>query len=121
MEFAEKLNDLLLEKGKSKIELSNEAEIPYTTICGWLKARRLPDFNAIKKLAKYFNVTTDYLLDCENDFGVKSNQTPIHVQYTQDEQLLIEAYRVMSPGKKKALFSMLDIDDNIIKKQGRNQ
>ncbi len=109
MTFIEKLNDLLLEKGKTRVELSNEANIPYTTIYGWVKSGRLPDFNAIKKLANYFNVSTDYILDYENDYGVKANDNPIQ-HYTKDEQQLIKAYRAMSAGKKKALFDMLDIE-----------
>lgn len=116
MAFVETLNYLLIEKGKTKIELSNEAGIPYTTICGWLKAGRLPDFNALIKLANYFNVTADYLLGNENDFGIKTNEEPMQL-YTQDEQQLIAAYRAMSPGKKQALFSMLDIEQ--MKKSNR--
>ena len=43
MKFVDILNDLLIERGKTKVDLSTEADIPYTTICGWLKAGRLPD------------------------------------------------------------------------------
>lgn len=112
MKFSEILNDLLLERGKSKMDLSNEAGIPYTTICGWINAGRLPDYNAIIKLAKYFEVTTDYLLGTETEYGEKEQgEAP---QYPTDEQILLRAYRAMTPGKKKALFQMLDLDENII-------
>lgn len=109
MNFAEILKDLLNERDKTIKDLSTEAHIPYTTICGWLKAGRLPDYNALIKLAKYFNVTADFLLGRENDFGVKDNQKSVLQKYTQDEQQLITTYRSLTPGKKKALFDMLDI------------
>lgn len=107
MEFKDILSDLLSEKGKTKTELSKEADIPYTTICGWYNGR-LPDYNAIIKLSKYFQVTTDCILNQE------ANQITKH---DIDEQTLLRAYRNMSPGKKKALFQMLDLDENEIEKQ----
>lgn len=112
MTFPEILNDLLLEKGKSKMDLSNEAGIPYTTICGWIKAGRLPDYNAIIKLAKYFDIPTDYILGNITDYKTKEQSES--KQYPIDEQILLRAYRAMTPGKKKALFQMLDLDENTI-------
>lgn len=112
MTFSEILNDLLLEKGKTKMDLSVEASIPYTTICGWIKAGRLPDYNAIIKLAKYFDVSADYILGNVSEYGAQQNET---LQYPIDEQILLRAYRAMTPGKKKALFQMLDLDETAIR------
>ncbi|MCI9459040.1 MAG: helix-turn-helix transcriptional regulator [Clostridia bacterium] len=106
MDFRNLLNDLLLVNGKSKMELSKEAQIPYTTICGWVNGR-LPDYNAIIKLADYFNVSTEYIL-CRETAQQGETLTVLH--HTQDEERLLQAYRNMSPGKKKALFNMLDIE-----------
>ena len=120
MKFVEILNDLLIERGKTKVELSTEADIPYTTICGWLKAGRLPDYNALIKLSKYFGISTDYLLGIENEYGIKDNTKPMQQHYTPEEQQLIEVYRTLSSGKKKALFSMLDIDITQTKAKRKN-
>lgn len=60
--FKDLLYDLHIEHNKSKMDLSKEAAIPYTTICGWFNGR-LPDYNAIIKLSEYFNVSADYLLE----------------------------------------------------------
>lgn len=117
MNFDEILNDLLNEREKTIKDLSIEAHIPYTTICGWLKAGRLPDYNALIKLAKYFNVTADFLLGRENEFGLKENAEPAQQHYSQDEQQLIATYRTLSPGKKKALFDMLEISTEIQSKK----
>ena len=117
MIFAEILNDLLNEREKTIKDLSIEANIPYTTICGWLKAGRLPDYNALIKLAKYFEVSADYLLGYENDFEIKDNTESTPQHYSNDEKQLIETYRALSPGKKKALFDMLEISTEIQSKK----
>ena len=37
--------------------------VSYQTISNWEKGITEPDINSIKKLASYFQVTTDYLLE----------------------------------------------------------
>lgn len=41
--------------------------VSYQTISNWEKGTTEPDINSIKKLASYFKVTTDYLLEQDND------------------------------------------------------
>lgn len=50
------------EKGLNQRQLSLQADIPTTTISGWLNANRLPDYNALIKLCLFFGVSADYLL-----------------------------------------------------------
>ena len=61
--FKDILSDLLVEKGISQRRLSIEADIPATTISGWLTAGKLPDYISLKKLAEYFEVSADVLLE----------------------------------------------------------
>ncbi len=60
------------EKGINQRQLSITANIPTTTISGWLNANRLPDYNALIKLRLYFDVTADYLLGLEDETGTKT-------------------------------------------------
>ena len=69
--FRDILINLMEEKGINQRQLSREANIPPTTISGWLKAGRLPDYNAIIKLKLYFNVSAEYLLGLEDEDGSK--------------------------------------------------
>ncbi len=69
--FKDILINLLNEKGITQRQLSNAANIPATTISGWLNAGRLPDYNALKKLSIYFDVSADYLLGLEDETGAK--------------------------------------------------
>lgn len=41
--------------------------VSYQTISNWEKGITEPDINSIKKLASYFQVTTDYLLEQDGD------------------------------------------------------
>ncbi len=59
------------EKGINQRQLSILADIPTTTISGWLNANRLPDYNALIKLRLFFDVTADYLLGLEDETGAK--------------------------------------------------
>ena len=62
--FLEILERLMKERNINKNVLANESGIPYTTIDGWWKKGydniRL---TTLKKLAAYFNVSLDYLMD----------------------------------------------------------
>ncbi len=70
--FTKILKNLMEDKGLNQRQLSIQAGIPLTTINGWFKAKRLPDYYSIKKLATFFNVTSDYLLELEDEWGNKS-------------------------------------------------
>lgn len=65
--FRDILLNLLEEKGLNQRQLSIKANIPTTTINGWLKANRLPDYNALIKLSNFFDVSADYLLGLKDD------------------------------------------------------
>lgn len=60
--FIERLKELRTEKGLSQAQLAKETGLGKTAICYWEIGKRVPSATAIITLAKYFNVTTDYLL-----------------------------------------------------------
>ena len=70
--FKEILLDLLAEKQINQRQLSIATGIPTTTISGWLNANRLPDYNALRKLRVYFDISADYLLGLEDESGAKT-------------------------------------------------
>ena len=66
--FKEILQNLLKERGLSQRQLSKLADIPTTTLSGWLNADRLPDYNALRKLSVFFEVSADYLLGLTDEY-----------------------------------------------------
>lgn len=65
----------LMKKTKTKREtLANFLQIPKATLDNYIAERRQPDIETIKKIANYFNVSLDYLLNLEKTTSVTDKQ-----------------------------------------------
>ena len=65
----------LMKKTKTKREtLSNELQIPKATLDNYIAERRQPDIETIKKIAKYFKVSLDYLLDLNENSNTQQKE-----------------------------------------------
>ncbi len=62
MEFKNILKKLRLEKSMSQTELASKLQTTQDTISLWECGKSYPDVKLLIKLAKFFDVTTDYLL-----------------------------------------------------------
>lgn len=60
--FSEKLNDLMQEKNIKQKQLASELNITQQSISRYVNSEREPDYETLVKIAKYFDVSTDYLL-----------------------------------------------------------
>lgn len=60
--FSERLKELRQLRGLTQKDFAQEFNISSGTIGNWESGARLPDYATLIKIAKYFNVTTDYLL-----------------------------------------------------------
>ena len=60
--FAERLKELRKEKGITQEQLAEETGLTQGALTRYENGLRSPAANAIITLAKYFGVTTDYLL-----------------------------------------------------------
>lgn len=64
--FIERLKELRTEKGLSQAQLAKATGISTGAIGFWETGERVPNAIAVITLAKYFNVSTDYLLGLED-------------------------------------------------------
>ena len=64
--FAERLKELRIENGLSIQRLSQEVKIGVASICRWENCQADVKGSQLVTLAKYFNVTIDYLMGLEN-------------------------------------------------------
>ena len=92
MEFHEILRELLEDNDITQKQLANDLGIGVTTIGNYVRGLREPDFDTLKLFAKYFNVTTDFLLDHRSG-----------TLQTHEEDELIRLYRALSPSYKDLL------------------
>ena len=64
--FSKRLKELRSEKGISQEKLAKETGFTQSAIFYWENAKRVPNANVVIALAKYFGVTTDYILGVED-------------------------------------------------------
>ena len=63
MSFGNKLGILIEENNLTQKELAAQLNIAPSTLSSYVQNAREPDFDILKKIAGYFNVSADYLLD----------------------------------------------------------
>jgi transcriptional regulator with XRE-family HTH domain len=66
MNLGEILRKLIEERDLTQKQVASDLSIAPSTIGGYVQNSSEPDFATVKMLARYFNVTTDYLLDFRN-------------------------------------------------------
>ena len=65
-DFAIRLKELRTERKLSQVQLADKTELGKTSIYQWENDLRIPNANAIIALAKFFGVSSDYLLGLED-------------------------------------------------------
>ena len=65
MLFNEKLQNLRKNKGVTQEELAKSLFVSRTAISKWESGRGYPNIDSLKAIAKYFGVSVDELLSCE--------------------------------------------------------
>lgn len=61
--FGDKLKELRISKNLSQEELSEILEVGKSSISNWETGKATPTFDMLTKIAQYFGVTIDYLLN----------------------------------------------------------
>lgn len=99
MEFGEKLLLLLQEKEISQKDFSAMLNIAPTTLNGYIKNKRQPDIKLIRSIASKLNVSTDYLLDY-NENGIKLNA---------QELSAVMKLRTLDPSQQRIILDLINI------------
>ena len=63
MKFNDKLRTLIEERNITQKKVAQELNIAPSTMGGYVQGTSEPDFDTLKRIALYFEVSTDYLLD----------------------------------------------------------
>ena len=90
MFFGNILRWLLEENELTQKQLSEDLNIAASTLGHYINNRREPDFNTLKRIAVYFNVSIDYLLDHHPKQGA-----------TDLEDDLLHAFRSLPPAQQR--------------------
>ena len=106
MNYAKILKELRAEKGLSQLEVAKGIDTSQRNIGRWETGANEPSSSFVKKLADFFNVSTDYLLGRENDFGAINNGEFNKLNY--EEYKIIKMYRVLSARDKDFIEDMFN-------------
>ena len=90
------LKELRVNAGLTQKELAAKLGIGQSTIVGYEKGIREPTVSNLALYAKYFNVSIDYIVGLEDDFGVKVESGEGFPANTQEKELL-SLFRQLSP------------------------
>ena len=65
MSFSKKLKELRAQAKLSQSQLANDIKVSQSSIGYWERGEKVPSVDMIQKLADYFQVSADYLIDTE--------------------------------------------------------
>lgn len=66
MKFSNKLRNLIEERNLTQKKVANDLNIAPSTMSGYVQGSSEPDFETLKRIAEYFNVSADYLLSMKS-------------------------------------------------------
>ena len=89
MNTIKKITNLIEKKGMQQKDFEKDLELPKNVVSEWKKGRVKPSIEHITKIAKYFNVSTDYLLGL-SDFYPNENPEDLHPIYRRIRDICIE-------------------------------
>ena len=98
MGIGERLESLLDDWDLTQKQLAHDLHIEASTLNGYIKGKRCPDYDTLIRMAEYFDVSTDYLLGVTNTR--KRPDEPVNVR----ESELVGIYRDMMPENQDLLY-----------------
>ena len=99
MAFGERLLRLLEEREITQREFAAILNIAPTTLNGYIKSNRQPDFELVKNIASVLSVSTDYLLGYDGD----------GINLTEKELSAITKLRSLDESQQDIIYNLIDI------------
>lgn len=93
------LKELRKQKGMTQVDLSKALQISASAVAMYETGRREPDFETLKKISKFFNVSVDYLLG--------NNTQNVRQEITENQTKLVDGYDELNDDGQNMLLSYL--------------
>ena len=104
-----RLFELRKERGLSQRDVAIEFNVSQSTYNNWENANTQPSIEQLIALARFFEVSVDYLVGNSDDDGTINYITTL----SPDEKHFIDTYASLSPSLKAALSTLLNaLSDN---------
>ena len=85
--LSERLKELRKRDGLSQVEFAKQFNISTGTIGNWETGAREPDATTLMKIAKFFNVTVDYLLNDDEKNAPPQSDEAFEPELTEKDEL----------------------------------
>lgn len=102
------LKELRQEKGLSQSEVAKAIKTSQRNIGRWENNENEPTASFISKLSKFFDVSADYILGLEDDFGVRTSE-PMGDDLSSEERRLLNQYRSLPDKIKKTIREQIEV------------
>jgi transcriptional regulator with XRE-family HTH domain len=106
MTFGERLKKARIEKGLTQEQLANLIGVAKSTVTGYEKNNREPNFFIIKKILEVLNISFNDLMG--TDFGEPQKQSS---DLSEHERIVIKAYR-RQPAMQPAVDKLLGVESD---------
>lgn len=100
--MAIRLLELRAERGLSQRQMAKNLNISQGTYNNWENSNTEPSIGQLIELAKFFEVSVDYLIGNTDDFGVVSYEN-----LTDDYKNLLTLFSAASPQMRGAVLTVL--------------
>ncbi|MBQ7782759.1 MAG: helix-turn-helix transcriptional regulator [Oscillospiraceae bacterium] len=100
MSFGERLADVLLKKSIAQKDFAATLNIAPSTLNGYIKGNREPDFDLLKRISFALGISVDYLLEIES-----------YRELTASELSLITTIRRMDDYHREAVYDIVKVLD----------
>lgn len=99
-----RIKELREEKNISQLVLAEKIGTSQRNIGRWENGENEPSYSQLVKLADFFNVTLDYLVNREDDFGNVTINSPMQ-ELTYLEQRLLTSFNKLDIDEKEKIIS----------------
>lgn len=90
MKFGEILKNLLEDSDLTQKQFAKDLNLAASTVSSYVQNTRQPDFEILCRIANYFNVSTDYLLD----YHPNTKSSPLEAE-------LLHIFNILTPEQQK--------------------
>ena len=101
--FAEKLKILRTENNISQVELAKKLSLSKNSINAYEKGRAEASIDTLIKIADIFNVSIDYLVGREDDFGIVQSSAPNYALTALESEMLSHFRKLDVSAQHKAI------------------
>lgn len=105
MAVGDRILELLQSRDMTQKQLATDLSLPLTTLNGYVRNYREPDYATLKLLADYFEVSCDFLLD----HALKQEESVWVAVLSPEEAAFLKDCRSLRPDQKELLYSQVEL------------